>query len=667
VSNLKADSVGAFTEMGDNECMKGLFRGGTGIQRRLAWVFLAFLVLVIVAVTLTYQGLAAEQQDARIINLAGRQRMLVQEIARLATEYEQESEDHYREDMLAAADSFGQTLRVLRQGGLLTDYTGQVLVLPPPRNARVIRELDALDPVWQRFRANLDGLTADDATAREVGALAPDLVDQADRVVRAFEAVSQDKITQLHWFQIAFLLAGLALLGLGWWIVHVSVVRPIWQIEQAARRIGEGDLESPVVVGGPAEVVQLGREMEKTRLQLRASRQESQSWVETLERRVQQRTAELEALAAVSREIASHLEIGAVLKSVTEKAQHLLGSEVAELCLVDPDGGRLDLHATAGPAAALITGTSAIQEEAAGLVLHGRTARACDAESCPGFCEILDPAYRASHLAAPLHSGDRVVGILCVGNSRKGAFRPDAVSLLTQLASTAAVALENSRLYDQAETAATLLERQRIASEMHDGLLQTLSFLRLMTQQAEEQASRGETASAHVTLQKVAQANVQAEREIRQAITSLQAGFPEQVTLQRQVAEVIEESVGAGPAVEFENHLSTPLILPRQESEQVLRVLREALLNAQRHGRAGRIGIVLDREDREIVLAVEDDGIGFDPTRSADGDRPHFGIKIMQARASRLGGAVQLDSAPGAGTRVTLRWQPSLPERSPGE
>jgi two-component system, NarL family, nitrate/nitrite sensor histidine kinase NarX len=435
-------------------------------------------------------------------------------------------------------------------------------------------------------------------------------------------AVALGKITRLHWLEVSFLLAGFALLAGGWWVVHLS--------------------------------------MERTRLQLLASRQELQTWVDTLERRVQQRTAELEALATVSREIASHLEIGVVLESVTEKAQQLLGSEVAELCLVGPDGGRLDLHATAGPEAALMTGTSAIQDDAAGLVLQGPIARACDAESCPGFCEILDPAYRASHLAAPLRSGERVIGALCVGSSRKDAFRPDSVSLLTQLAGAAAVALENSRLFEQADAAATLVERRRIASEMHDGLLQTLSILRWMARITEEQVSRQDLEGAQSTLRKIEVANAQAESEIRRAITSLQEDFPTQVTLQQQIAGVIEEGNGAGPSVRFDSHLTSPLILPRQEDEQVLRVLREALLNAQRHGGAKHIRIGLDRIGREIVLAVEDDGIGFDPACAPSDDRPHFGIKIMHARASRLGGAVQIDSAPGMGVRVTLRWEPSL-------
>jgi nitrate/nitrite-specific signal transduction histidine kinase len=402
-----------------------------------------------------------------------------------------------------------------------------------------------------------------------------------------------------------------------------------------------------------------GLSRKRTRSQILASRQELQARVDTLEKRVQQRTAELEALAAVSREVTSHLEIGALLKSVTEKAQGLLGSEVAELCLVDANGRRLDLHATAGPDAAISKGRSQIREEAAGLLLNGVSARPCNADSCPGFCEILDPAYRASHLAAPLRTGDRVMGVLCVGSSRKEAFRPGAVSLLTQLAGAAAVALENSRLYEQAEAGATLIERQRLASEMHDGLLQTLSFLSWIARLADEQMSQGNLEAAHATLQKIERANAQAESEIRRAIASLQEDYPVQLTLQQQIERIIEDGGGGDPAVEFDNHLNSPLVLPRQEREQVLGVVRESLLNARRYSRAERIRVGLEKVGREIVLAVEDNGIGFDPTGTPDDDRPHFGIKIMSARASRLGGAVQVDSAPGKGTCVTLRWTPA--------
>jgi signal transduction histidine kinase len=287
------------------------------------------------------------------------------------------------------------------------------------------------------------------------------------------------------------------------------------------------------------------------------------------------------------------------------------------------------------------------------------------ADICPGFCRILNPAYRKSHLAAPLRIGENTIGALCVGGASPGLFRPEAARVLAQLAGIAAVALENSRLYQQAEQVAALKERQRIASDMHDGLLQTLNFLRWMVNMSADQLARGDAAKTLETFRQVERAEEQAEGEIRQAIASLQEDFPTPNSLQEQLAALVEERSANGPAVEWECSVNSPVIISRQESEQVLRVAREALLNAQNHSQARRISLCFQKSNspmpgEEYQLSVIDDGIGFS-IRSEIGDgRPHFGLKIMRARAARIKGQISIDSRPGQGTCLVLSWPVSL-------
>ncbi len=91
--------------------------------------------------------------------------------------------------------------------------------------------------------------------------------------------------------------------------------------------------------------------------------------------------------------------------------------------------------------------------------------------------------YRTSHIAAPLKIEQQVIGALCVGSKSQNEFSEEATNALTKLANVAAVALQNARLYNQAERLATSEERQRIAAEMHDGLAQTLSYTKLIVNQ----------------------------------------------------------------------------------------------------------------------------------------------------------------------------------------
>lgn len=640
----------------------------SSIQRRLGIIFLAFLCLLLISVTLTFAGLESQKQDARVINLAGRQRLLIQQMSNLALSAEFDEENENIPALVTAANTFEETLTVLHGGGAILDYTGEQIVLLPPSNPALKVELEQLQSDWQAYRLLIDqvahssDLKLKHSVARRVVVQSTKLIAQADRVVRAFEAVSVASVARLRAYQIGFLLAGLALLSGGWWVTSVSIARPLSQLEQAARRIGDGDLSEPVDVQGSSEVKMFGRTMETMRTQILSSRLDLQQWAELLENRVQQRTRELEALSAVSREINSHLSIEEVLTSVTEKARALLGGEVASLCLLDDEGKVLSLHAAAAPDIAIRTNQSPADRPDVGMILYPQPglhcAHPCGLHNKQGFCQILAPVFRISHLAAPLYAKGKVIGALCVGSSTPDAFRPEMGTVLAQLCDAAAVALENSRLYEQSEYIATLEERQRIAAEMHDGLLQTLNFLRLMVGLLDEQMRGGEVDKAFATMCQIQRAEEQSERETRQAIDSLQDDYPLNDTLQDRLSALAKDLSLTHPPVTFTSHIIRPLLLSRQESEQVLRVAREAVVNAQRHSQVEIITVTLEKCERELVISVQDQGIGFTPGTKPEDGRSHFGIKIMQARAVRLGGRLSIQSNPGVGTLVQLYWTP---------
>jgi two-component system, NarL family, nitrate/nitrite sensor histidine kinase NarX len=185
-----------------------------------------------------------------------------------------------------------------------------------------------------------------------------------------------------------------------------------------------------------------------------------------------------------------------------------------------------------------------------------------------------------------------------------------------------------------------------------------------------EQLARGDTSKALETFQQVERAEEQAESEIRRAIASLQEDFSVPDTLQEQLYALARERSANGPAVEWDCSVNAPVIVPREESEQILRVAREALLNAQKHSQASQIRLCFTKSDGltpcdEYRLGVIDDGVGFSygPVSGAvqPGDgRPHFGLKIMCARAARIKGRISIDSRPGQGTCLELFW-PAVP------
>jgi two-component system nitrate/nitrite sensor histidine kinase NarX len=634
------------------------------LRSRLGLIFLAFSLLVVISVTTTYLGIEAQKKDALVINLAGRQRMLVQQMTRQALEIDRPPGSDSRLALQDSAQAFEQTLLALRDGGEVPYLTGISSVLPATRNQLTRARLDQVADLWAGFRNNLQIVREGDPSSKEfqsaiqsIQNTAPELVAQSDSAVRLFSAEATDKAQRIKWVQIIFLAAALILLAMGVLVTRGSVLEPLRKLGNSAECIGEGNLHTPVQINGPAEIQVLGATMDTMRSQLKASIEETQAWADTLEERVSQRTRELDALYSVSREISSRLDINYVLNSVTEKARQLLDGEIAYLCMLDNRGQTLSLQAICGPDSAIHRSATSATAPLPGHILSGKDAVHCEIKGCHGACEIMASPYQTSHIAAPLQAGNRIIGALCVGSSQAQYFSAESLGLLTKLANAAAVAIENARLYDQAERSAILEERHRFAAEIHDGLAQTLNYLLMSVDLTHDLVQQGKTVLAMEKLERCHTAIDQASRETRQAIASLHDDLPKPSSLQDQLSGLVREIPVRGVTIEWVSEVKPPLMLPHQQSEQILRVAREALLNAQNHSQATLINISLGQQGGQGILTINDNGCGFDPhTALPENGQGHFGMIIMRARAARLEGKLEIDSAPDSGTRISLVW-----------
>lgn len=630
------------------------------LQARLTTLFTAFVLLVIVSVGAMMWGSETQRQDALLINLAGRQRMLAQQMTRLA--FEGGGEELVASTLLEAEHLFDQTQRALLEGGAAPYPTGAPVTLPAARDRAIRSALDQTGLAWNDFRSLLEqsqqAARAGPLPASTRGAIAASastLVERADAVVRLYELNATAKLNRLRAIQIVFLISALALLGLGAWVTRRSVLAPLHDLSQAATRLGDNDLDSPVQVAGPREVQALSASFDAMRVRLQASRSQLLDLTATLEARVDRRTRELNALNEVSREIAAQLDARALLGSVTDKARSLLDADSAMLCLLDDSRQQLQLKAASGappvePGAATVS-TAAL----ASAVLASQQALMCSNAHCVGGCGLLAEGHAVSHIVAPLRTGDQVIGALCVSSGQPNHFSAEATGVATKLANTAAVALQNARLYAQAEKVAVLEERNRIAADMHDGLGQTLSYLGLVTDHTAELLAKGQEDEALANLGRTRVTINQATRQVRESIQQLMDGAPRE----QKLASLLEETVR-----EFEDRYRVDIRWqvdenavtrrPRETTEQILNVARETLENACRHAQAQSICVQLGRQNGNGRLTVTDDGRGFDPAAQALQANGHFGLRVMRARAAHIGGELLLESTPGAGTRVTL-------------
>jgi signal transduction histidine kinase/ABC-type nitrate/sulfonate/bicarbonate transport system ATPase subunit len=209
----------------------------------------------------------------------------------------------------------------------------------------------------------------------------------------------------------------------------------------------------------------------------------------------------------------------------------------------------------------------------------------------------------------------------------------------------------HAQLLIQAREAGVLDERQRMAREIHDTLAQ--GFTGIITQlQAAEQSDDWR---AHVgTAARLARENL---TEARRSVHALRPPQLENAGLPEALAAVVEGWVDAeGVHVELTT-TGTARSMHTELEVALLRTAQEALANVAKHARASRVGLALSYMEDLVTLDVRDDGIGFDPdVVKSDG----YGLMTMRHRMSRLAGALEVESQPGAGTAVSAS-VPAIP------
>jgi signal transduction histidine kinase len=196
-----------------------------------------------------------------------------------------------------------------------------------------------------------------------------------------------------------------------------------------------------------------------------------------------------------------------------------------------------------------------------------------------------------------------------------------------------------------------LVERTRVAREIHDTLLQSLLGVML---QLDDVANTLET-SKETARGQLGRLRQQVEFYIREALNSIR-DLRSPVLESRDLGAALRDAGDRFTAlkpIEFTLVASgKPMRAAPRVEEHLLRIGQEAISNAVRHARPHCVRVDLEYGDKQIALTVTDDGIGFDPgTASGSGDG-HWGVTSMQERAGQIGAAFRLDSAPGQGTRV---------------
>lgn len=380
---------------------------------------------------------------------------------------------------------------------------------------------------------------------------------------------------------------------------------------------------------------------------------------------LERRNRELAALHEAALDLHGDLSLAAVLQRVVDRARDLLGAHYGAVSVVDPEGAIREF-VTSGISAELRArlGDPPRGHGLLAVVLEGgQRLRLRDIASDPrsvGFPPHHPPMR--SLLAVPIVCrSSPFKGNLYVADKRTASeFSTEDEETLARFAAAAAAAIDTADLHERLRLLAVSEDRTRIAFELHDGMAQVLAYVNAKTQAAIEHLHHGRPAEVELQLQQLAAGARDLYGDVREDILALNA----RLTPERSFGATLTEFVAS-----WRERYDVPVTLTLDDGVepvpavalQVLRIVQEALSNVRKHAGDARATVTVGREgDGCLRVEVADDGRGFDRAAPPRPGAPRFGLLMMRERAGSVGGRLEIETAPGAGTRVLLSVPPSL-------
>jgi len=370
----------------------------------------------------------------------------------------------------------------------------------------------------------------------------------------------------------------------------------------------------------------------------------------------EQRTHQIEALYQGDQELYRHLELNDVLQTLVNVAVDILKVDKSVLLVWNEAKTHLVPRAARG----FEQQTLARMVIKAGQGLVGYAAE----HATPVMVNdtvgdkrvdwnITYPEQIRSFIHVPILVEGQVFGIFNVNYHKPHAFSDDDVRLVTAIAQRAASAIENARLYQQAQQAATLEERQRLARELHDAVTQTL-FSASIIADVLTRLWKTNPEEAQRRTQELRELTRGAMAEMRTLLLELRPIALMEASLNDLIQQLAEATTGRA-RVPVNMSAVVECDLPLDVKIAFYRIAQEALNNTSKHANASQVDVRLCCQPQGAELCIHDDGVGFDINCVLP---DNLGLSIMRERAEAIGAHLTIHSQPQAGTEVIVTWQP---------
>ena len=567
---------------------------------------------------------------ASAINLSGSLRMMS---FRLLSEVQQADK---RKGAVASIEQFERRLENLERF-ILNKSSGNLLLV----------ETSAL--VREQWQTNIRPLAraASEANSEALNQLQQDVpafVAHIDRIVVLIEEDLERKINFLRATQ--FVLLGLIILIslITSWMLRNHLVMPLASLLKAARTVSQGSFSIRVQHTNNDELGQLGNAFNTMIGEIANMYAHLEDKVEEKTRELTRTNQSLELLYRTSQQLsASDLtleNIQAVLRDIEKELE--LGHGL--ICI--SENGKL-------PAQSLLSNLS--HEEMTWLCAE-KNCHDCFVRShapLPDQAERVTPDGKKV-IFVPVGDGEQMKGTLPIFLNNGDALPREKTRVIETVGHHVSNALSNMRRAEEKHRLAVLEERSVIARELHDSIAQSLSYLKIQVTRLEK--SLNEPKNAEIIAQELKNGLNSAYKELRELITTFRLRIDER-GFHAALHETVEEySAKLGFKIAVSNDLAG-MALSANEEMHVIRIIREALINIEKHAEASHamLEITLDQSQQQVCVVISDNGKGFD-----QGQIPpnHYGMTIMRDRAQSLAGHIDIQTNCPGGTRITLTFKP---------
>lgn len=431
------------------------------------------------------------------------------------------------------------------------------------------------------------------------------------------------------------------------------ISRPVRELAAIAQRMRNGQLHARLAARLPQPWDDIATVMESLADQLDTTLRHLDKEVSERTEALNRKADQLRALGQVGREVAAVLDPASLLHFVVRVMRGTFAYDL--VAVMQDEGDHFVLTACAA---------RGVQEVPLGRVYSVRSPDVAflrDGMKGNGIIShqpipISDTIRAQTELIVPIRMGTRSIGAMVVQSRQATAFDDDDIFTVRTIAGQVAVALENARLFaaeKHLRSLAITAERNRIAREIHDTLAQ--SFMGILVHlRALQGAQSAEIAEKHrVQAEMLAQEGLE---EARRSVWNLRPERLERRGLAGALQDEIERIQQPGELSAHLEIIGDADSLPPPQAAGVLRITQEALHNVVKHAHARQVHVRLRVGEKDIELDITDDGVGFDaanivPDKLGSG----FGLRGMRERARLLGGDLDIDTAPNAGTKITTR------------